>query len=169
MKNDTTEEDPPADVLTRKIGVLMRREVEARILAPVIEALAERFGRDEVVEVVREKIVEIARQQGQELATEMGGRGSDEFLESLCYWTRDDALKIDVSDHSEETLNFDVRRCRYAEMYRAMGIPELGAVFSCNRDFALIDGFNEEAELERTQTIMEGATHCDFRYRFPKN
>lgn len=169
METDTvTNTEPPPDSLTRKIGVLMRREVEARILAPVIEALSERFGRDEVVEVVRDRIVEIAKAQGRDLADEMAGSGSDEFLESLRYWTRDDALTIDVLEHSGETLNFDVKRCRYAEMYRALGIPELGAVFSCNRDFALIDGFNQNAELERTQTIMEGAPHCDFRYRFPK-
>ena len=40
METDTvTNTEPPPDSLTRKIGVLMRREVEARILAPVIEAI----------------------------------------------------------------------------------------------------------------------------------
>lgn len=53
-------------------------------------------------------------------------------------------------------------------MYRALGVPELGALFSCNRDYALINGFNPAASLERTQTIMQGATHCDFRYDFGK-
>jgi predicted ArsR family transcriptional regulator len=50
-------------------------------------------------------------------------------------------------------------------MYRALGIPEVGALLSCNRDFALIEGFNPDVALERTQTIMQGATHCDFRFR----
>jgi hypothetical protein len=50
-------------------------------------------------------------------------------------------------------------------MYRALGIPELGAILSCNRDAALIEGFNPAVQLERTQTLMGGATHCDFRYR----
>jgi hypothetical protein len=49
-------------------------------------------------------------------------------------------------------------------MYRALGIPELGALLSCNRDFALIERFNPDVRLTRTQTIMEGATHCDFRF-----
>jgi hypothetical protein len=35
---------------------------------------------------------------------------------------------------------------------------------SCARDYALIEGFNPDVSLKRTQTIMEGATHCDFRY-----
>ena len=46
----------------------------------------------------------------------------------------------------------------------ALGIPELGAVLSCNRDAALIEGFNPSVTLVRTQTIMEGAPCCDFRY-----
>ncbi|MCB0121198.1 MAG: L-2-amino-thiazoline-4-carboxylic acid hydrolase [Caldilineaceae bacterium] len=158
----------PPDTLTQKIGVLTRREVEARILAPIIEALGERFGREEVIEVVKETIINIAKEQGSELAQPLGGCGSREFLDSLQYWTKDDALQIELLQQSEEALDFNVKRCRYAEMYRALGIPELGALFSCNRDHALIDGFNEKATLTRTQTIMEGASHCDFRYQFPK-
>ena len=155
------------DNLTQQIGVLTRREVEARILAPVIDALGEKFGRDDVIEVVKEAIINLSRQQGDELADAMGGRGCNAFESSLQYWTKDEALKLDVLEKNETTLNFNVVRCRYSEMYRDLGIPELGAVFSCNRDYALIEGFNPDAKLTRTQTLMEGKSHCDFRYEFP--
>ena len=52
----------PIDDLNAKIGVLTRREVEARILSPVIEALADTFGRDPVISVVQNTIIEIARE-----------------------------------------------------------------------------------------------------------
>lgn len=168
MSTDPDRSMPP-DTLTQELGVLKRREVEARILAPIVKALGDRFGRDEVVEVVKKEIIEMASAQGSALAETLGGCGSEQFVESLVYWTKDDALKLEVLKHTEEELHFNVKRCRYAEMYRSLGIPELGAVFSCNRDFALIDGFNPEATLKRTQTIMEGATHCDFRYSFPSD
>lgn len=158
---------PPPDTLSERIGVLTRREVEARILAPIIEALGKQFGRDEVLEIVKNTIVEIAQQQGSELSAKIGGNGSREFMESLKFWTVDDALAIDVQNHDHQNLDFNVTRCRYAELYQALGIPELGAIFSCNRDYALVGGFNEEATLERKQTIMGGASHCDFRFRFP--
>lgn len=154
------------DTLTQKIGVLTRREVEARILKPVIEALGDRFGKEAVVETVRDTIISIAEQQGAELAEAMGGDGSLEFLDSLQYWTRDGALEIDVLKNEGGSLHFNVTRCRYAELYQALGLAELGATLSCNRDYALIDGFNPEASLVRTQTIMQGASHCDFRYEF---
>ncbi len=160
--------DMPADTLTERIGVLTRREVEARILAPVIDALGDKFGREAVVDVVKQTVVEIAHAQGRDLATSSNGCGSNEFLDSLQVWAKDDALEFDVLDHGSEILDFNVTRCRYAEMYSALGIPELGAVLSCNRDYAMVGGFNADAKLRRTQTIMEGASHCDFRFRFPR-
>ena len=168
MPKDDEQQEELKDNLTQKIGLLTRREVEARILAPIVDALAERFGREEVVAVIRRAVIGIAERQGDELARLMGGEGTSEFKDSLQFWTADDALRIDVLEQSEEVLNFNVYRCRYAEMYRALGIPELGEIFSCSRDHALVQGFNKAATLERTQTIMQGAGHCDFRYRFPK-
>ena len=156
----------PPDNLNAKIGVLTRREAEARILKPIIEALSDEFDREKVLEIVRQTIIRLAQEQGAELAAMLGGSSSDHFMESLAYWTKDDALEIEVLAHDAETLHFNVNRCRYAELYKSLGLEELGATLSCNRDFALINGFNKEATLERSQTIMQGATHCDFRYQF---
>ena len=158
----------PEDTLNLKIGVLTRRETEARVLAPIVEALGDRFGREEVVDVVRDTIIRVAQEQGAELATQMGGDSLDHFVDSLQYWTKDNALEIDLLEQNDQTLSFNVTRCRYAELYKALGIPELGAVLSCNRDYALIEGFNGDVNLERTQTIMSGASHCDFRYKVGK-
>jgi L-2-amino-thiazoline-4-carboxylic acid hydrolase len=146
------------------VGILTRREIEARILAPVIEALGLEFGRDRVVEIVRGVIVDLAREQGRAMAEARQDPSLTSFAGTLEPWTRDDALTMTVRERTGETLAFDVTRCRYAEMYRALGIPELGAVLSCNRDAALIEGFNPDVRLTRTQTIMGGASHCDFRY-----
>ena len=162
------EHSMPEDDLNAKLGVLTRREVEARILIPVINALGDAFGRDEVLAVVRETIVKIAREQGAALSQQMGGNSLKNFVDSLAYWTKDNALEIDVIEESDEVLSFNVTRCRYAELYESLGIREIGTRFSCTRDFALIEGFNPDISLKRTQTIMEGATHCDFRYRRKK-
>lgn len=157
----------PPDTLTQQIGVLVRREVEARILVPIIEALSEEFGHERIIAIVRDTIVNIAREQGAELADTMGGDSCRHFKESLKYWTKDDALEVEVHVEDSEHLTYHATRCRYAEMYKSLGIPELGAIFSCNRDAALIEGFNPDAQLVRTQTLMEGAQFCDFVYTFP--
>ncbi len=155
----------PPDTLNARIGVLTRREVEARLLAPLVDALSGAFGREQVVAVLRDAIIRIAQEQGAHLAQSMGGDSLNEFAASLQFWTQDNALEIDVLAQDGERFDFNVTRCRYAELYRTLGIPELGAVLSCNRDWALIQGFNDDIKLERTQTIMEGAAYCDFRYQ----
>ena len=153
------------DTLTQTIGVLTRREVEARILVPVIDALAKAFGRAAVVEILRDTIEQIARDQGADLAAEYGADAAA-FKETLEFWTRGGALELETLRDDGRHLDFNVTRCRYAEMYRALGVPELGAVLSCNRDAALIEGFNPKASLTRDQTIMQGAPCCTFRYDF---
>ena len=154
-----------ADTLNQQVGVLTRREIEARILGPMIEAFAREFGREPVMEIVRNTIVEIARQQGREMRRSGDSNGLHAFAGTLEAWTRGGALETETLCQSAEEFDFNVTRCHYAEMYRAIGMPELGSILSCARDYALIEGYNESVDLTRRQTIMEGATHCDFRYR----
>ena len=146
------------------IGVLTRREIEARLLGTLLQALGEEFGREKVLEVTRQVILRIAREQGAGLAGGMGGSTLGHFADSLEAWKKDEAMQMEVLEQDEWRFSFNVTRCRYAEMYRALGIPELGAILSCNRDQALIEWFNPQIKLTRTQTIMEGAAFCDFRY-----
>ena len=56
-------------------------------------------------------------------------------------------------------------RCRYAEFYKELGEPELGFLLVCGADFTTAEGFGPDIKLTRTQTIMQGASHCDFRYK----
>ncbi len=172
-ENDVRNQGPfkepmPVDNLNAKIGVLTRREVEARILSPVIEALGQSFGRDQVLSVVQSTIIKIAREQGADLSKLLKNNTLQDFCETLQFWTRDNALEIEVIEESEEVLSFNVTRCRYAELYDSLGLREIGTIFSCARDFALIEGFNPDVSLRRTQTIMEGAPFCDFRYRLDR-
>ena len=46
-----------------------------------------------------------------------------------------------------------------------LGEPELGFLLVCSADFDIVEEL-PNVELSRSQTIMQGASHCDFRYRF---
>ena len=155
MNNDTS---------LNAIGVLQRREIEARILAPVLEALGQAFGKEAVLEITRRTIAEIARRQGRELAEQLGRNDLGAFSESLEPWTRNGALELRVLNQNQTHLDFDVTRCQYAELYHQLGLAELGSILSCNRDASFIEGFNSAIHLDRTQTILQGASHCDFQF-----
>lgn len=166
----STNPQPADDSATRlnAIGVINRREIEARIVGPLLEALGDEFGRERVLEIARDTIVHIAQEQGAQLAEALGGNSFEHLNDSMVYWKANGALEIEVIEQTDETFGFNVRRCRYAEMYRSLGLGDLGGLLSCNRDFAMVEGFNPDVKLTRTQTIMQGAPYCDFRYRLAK-
>jgi hypothetical protein len=145
--------------------LLERREIEARIVGPLVRAFREEVGDERALEVVRRVVAGLARESGAELARSVGEASLSAFASCLDRWKEGGALEIRMIERSDDRLAFDVTRCRYAEMYRALGLADLGSSLSCVRDFALVEGFNPEVELTRTRTIMEGAESCDFRFR----
>jgi L-2-amino-thiazoline-4-carboxylic acid hydrolase len=153
------------DLQKPALPLLEQREIEARIVGPLLRAFAADMGQERTLEIVGHVIRELARQSGRELARALGESTLEAFAQTLGRWCQNGALEIDVLEKTPNKLSFNVTRCRYAEMYRALGLADLGGSLSCQRDFALAQGFNHAIQLERTQTIMEGASHCDFRFR----
>ena len=148
-----------------RLPLIEQREIEAQIVGPLIRAFASEIGQERTLEIVRNLIRDLARKSGAELARAVGQQTLEAFAESLDRWRENGALEIDLLEQSPTRLSFNVTRCRYAEMYKALGLADLGGSLSCERDHALINGFNPNVELTRTQTIMEGASCCDFRFR----
>jgi hypothetical protein len=147
-----------------RLPLLQQREIEARIIGPLIRGFAAEIGEQQAIGIVKKVITDLARQGGAELAKNLGEQSLKAFAGALDRWRENDALEIEVLEQSDERLSFNVNRCRYAEMYQALGLADLGGHLSCQRDFALVEGFNPSIKLSRTQTIMEGAKFCDFRF-----
>jgi hypothetical protein len=142
---------------------LERRRIEAGVLIPMIEAFQRAFGRERATEVAREVIRELARQDGARWAGQFG-RDLAAMQKVSELWSAGGALEIQPLAASAGRLEFNVTRCRYAELYQELGLPELGALLHCSRDFAVAEGFAPDIELKRSQTLMQGASHCDFRF-----
>jgi hypothetical protein len=158
------------DRLTRgvdpELGILARRKIEAAIIAPIYDEMREAIGEDKARDILRRAIRRAAIDAGAEMASRADGDADlESFKAILPLWTKDDALTIEVIDDRPGVFDFTVKRCRYAETYRAMGLGEIGDILSCNRDGAFCEGYDPRIKLTRSQTIMSGASHCDFRYR----
>jgi hypothetical protein len=150
-----------------RLTLLQQREIEARIIGPLMRAVRAELGEEKALRLVRSVIADLARESGSALARQLGEASLEAFAQGLDRWREGGALEITVLEQSAERLSFNVTRCRYAEMYRALGLADLGSSLSCQRDYALVEGFNPDIRLTRTQTIMEGAPYCDFRFRAP--
>jgi hypothetical protein len=142
---------------------LERRKIEGGVLIPMVQAFQRAIGTERANEIARDVIIELARKDGERWAQQFGG--DLEAMEKVSgVWAGGGSLNIEPIGKSAENLDFNVTRCRYAEFYKELGLPELGYLFHCNRDFAMVKGFGPSLTLKRTQTIMQGASHCDFRF-----
>jgi len=158
-------DQPP--IAADELGILARRRIEAAIIAPIYRELSAEIGEARAKAIIARAIREAAIEAGKDFAAKTpGGVNLQTFQDIQHLWTQDDALKIETLRATPEAFEFNVRRCRYAETYRRMGLGEIGALLSCNRDGAFCEGYDKRLKLTRTQTIMEGASHCDFRYVF---
>jgi hypothetical protein len=152
------------------LSMIEKRRIEAEMLSHVYDVLKDNVGvkvaQQTIGEAVRRSSVEQARRFAAEAPT---GTSLDTFVETTKLWETDDALEIAVKERSETTYAFDVVRCRYAEMYKAMGLGEIGHLLSCQRDGTFCQGYDPKLKLTRTQTIMQGAACCDFRYVYEED
>ena len=143
---------------------LERRKIEAGVLIPMVQAFQRAIGKERANEIARQVIIELARKDGARWAQQFGSDLTG-VEKASGLWAAGGSLDIEPVGKSAEGLDFNVVRCQYAEFYKELGLRELGRLFHCNRDFAMVEGFSPDLTLERTQTIMEGASYCDFRFR----
>jgi hypothetical protein len=80
-----------------------------------------------------------------------------------------DALDYSVRAQAEDTFEVDATGCRYAQFYKELGEPELGFLLFCSLDFPFAESVGSDIKLTRTQSILQGASHCDFRYKRQKD
>lgn len=156
------------DEIEIEISHLQRRKIEGRVLLPFIETLVEQFGEDSAHAVLDTTINKLAIRDGTVWAETYGNdlNGLREVAEQV--WGGGGSLQVEVLEQDDTHLSFNVTRCKYAEFYREMGLTEIGQHIHCQRDYAMIDGFNPDLDLTRTQTLMSGAACCDFRYQAKK-
>jgi hypothetical protein len=153
--------------LPETLAMLEKRRIEAEILKHVYDTLVASQGEAVAQATIGEAVRRSAlAQAGRFAAAAGGGTSLETFIDSQSLWTKGGALEIEVRERSADSYAFDVVRCRYAEMYREMGLGHIGHLLSCNRDFVFSEGYDPKLKLERGQTIMGGAKCCDFRYRY---
>ncbi len=151
------------------IPVIEQARIQAQVLVPLVKALREELGEQRADAIVRKALGDLFRHLGE---TWWQGRTSanlgENMAQAFAAFAKGEAIDYSVRAQSPDAYEIDVTRCRYAQFYQELGEPELGFLLVCGLDFPFAEGFGGDVELTRSQTIMQGASHCDFRYRRPK-
>jgi hypothetical protein len=147
------------------VSVIEQAKIQAQILVPLVKALQAELGEAKANRLVRNTLGDLYRGFGEEFWKSRNEPNLGKSVASAFKtYAQDGALDYSIREQSRDEFALDVTRCRYAEFYKALGEPQLGFLLVCTADFAVADGFGGDVHLTRTQTIMQGASHCDFRY-----
>jgi L-2-amino-thiazoline-4-carboxylic acid hydrolase len=148
------------------VSVIQQAKIQAQVLVPLVKALQAELGEERANALVRRALGEIYRRYGEEFWRAKNEKNLGKVMATaFTAYAREDALDYRVIEQSQDTFEIDVTGCRYAEFYKELGEPELGFLLICSADFPTAEGFGPDIKFSRTQTIMQGASHCDFRYR----
>ena len=142
-----------------RVSMFERTRIAMAQLVPVIRAMEQAFGKDAVRAVLKQQLE-------QEIAAAATAPchspDFDRAKKSIDLFAEGDALDYDVLASTDESLDFNVTRCRYKQMMEELDAVDLGPYLICDHDFA--PALRVGMKLTRTQTCMQGASHCDFRY-----
>jgi hypothetical protein len=148
------------------IPVIEQAKIQAQVLVPLVKALQAELGEERANALVREALGDVYRRLGEQWSRAQGSRHVGENMASaFAAFAKADAIDYRVCAQSQDTYEIEVTGCRYAQFYKELGEPELGFLLVCSSDFPFAEGFGHDIKLTRTQTIMQGAGHCDFRYK----
>jgi L-2-amino-thiazoline-4-carboxylic acid hydrolase len=151
------------------IPLIEQAKIQAQVLVPLVKALQAELGEERANALVRKALGDQYRKFGELWWKKQGARDLGEKMASAFEgFAAADALDYDVLKNDAQSFDVNVTGCRYAEFYKKIGAPELGFLLVCSSDFALAEGYSDPVHLDRTQTIMQGASHCDFRYKLEK-
>lgn len=150
------------------VSLLDEVKLQAKVLVPLVRALREKLGAVEANRIVEAALREWSRDLYRRIGQEKGG-GARQQWDGIWAELRPrigDAIDREFLKDDGVVREYNVTRCSYAEFFKALGEPELGRFLLCDLDHDVAEIGAPDVEFKRTQTIMQGAPYCDFRYRF---
>ena len=151
------------------LSLLDEVELQAAVIVPVLRALRAEIGKAKADKIVGDALRQWAGDLYRRIGEAKPGTPRQKWD---AVWAEDmrprigDAVDRDMLKDDGTVREYNVTRCSYAEFFKALGEPELGGILLCDSDFHIADVGGADVEFRRTQTIMQGAAYCDFRYRF---
>ncbi len=151
-----------------KVSLLDKTRMQAQVLVPVLRALRAELGKDKADAIVKQALRDWSKQLFAAIGDGIEGSPRRKWatMQSALDEVTGKEVEFEMRRHDKEVLEFDVTRCRFAEFFRVLGEPELGALLICATDFDIAAASDGEVSLDRAQTIMQGAPSCTFRYKF---
>ncbi len=145
-------------------------KTQTDVLVPLLRHLRAELGEEKGNALVYPVLREYMKKWVSEFASKESDNPIENFFKTsdMLEETFEGDVDYDVLKNDDENFDLNVTRCRYAQFFRQLGEPELGAILVCEVDNHIADLSAPAVKLSRTDTMMKGGTHCPFRYKFDK-
>ena len=127
-----------------------------------------------IKELGEEKAIEIIKTDTRESAFALGQRQAKAAEKNDFYTYVDmfrdteqfkNTLTMEIIEDTENAFELKVTECLFADPYIKAGLGgEVGFAALCYMDYFWPKGFNENIELVRDKTLMQGHAYCNHRY-----
>lgn len=152
------------DHIDKKNRILDATKIQARIVIPIVRELEKELGKERAHSLVGSAIANSYVQW-----RDKRGFESDSHPESEQDNSPDFPVEREVVQSTPDSYGHNITGCAFAAYFRSIGEPEIGALMTCGVDFAAEAHMRPNWKFSRTQTLMEGAPHCDFRWEHKKS
>jgi hypothetical protein len=153
------------------ISLLDEVKLQARVLLPLIRALRKELGERPANRMVAAALRNWSRSVIQNSAAKIQGSPRQKWksLTTASLPRIGQDITLEWIRHDSQEIRFNVIECRYADFFRGLGEPQLGTILVCESDIHIAELGAPQIQFTRTQTLMNGAIHCDFHYRLQAN
>lgn len=144
---------------TDGLTFLERTRIQMEYAVPLIRDLQRILGEEEVNAALAQRIKD---QTAEARKSGIVAEDLSQMAEATEMYAAGDALDYEILRAEKDHFDLNVTGCRYAQMMKEMDAQDIGYHMICGFDIPLAE--QQGMTLTRTQTCMQGASHCDFRY-----
>lgn len=146
--------------MTNKI--LEAVKIQSRVVIPIVKALEREIGKEKAHAIVGAAIADAYIEHRERRGYELNSHPRTEHESGMAF-----PVEREIVSDGEAEFGHNITGCQFADYFRSIDEPEIGALMTCGVDFAAEALIRPQWTFERTQTRMQGAAHCDFRWRKP--
>lgn len=138
---------------------LDRTRIQMEAMVPLIRDLQAILGED----VINDALAERTRRNTSKNQAPGDKADFSRMAAGAEVFAAGDALDYEIIASDNDSFDMDVHRCEYTVMMEELGGRDIGHLLVCAGDIPAAARLG--MDLTRTQTQMQGAAYCDFRYR----
>ena len=142
----------------------LSQQWKQRDVIALLNALAEQFGKEKVVEIVEMVVAENARAEWAEIAREEGSNTIDDLVRILLEPLRDGQGFEFTLEERDGGVQMHCTQCSHVELAKEVDGREWLYYLVCGGDPYIVEGFNPKMGFQRTKTLMEGHDCCNHFY-----